>query len=91
QAATVLLTVREQALAARSANGESGMSDQDRTDFMQPILDKYAEESSAWYSTARLWDDGIIEPSQTRNVLALSLAAALDAPIGETKFGIFRM
>ncbi len=55
------------------------------------ILEKYARESSAYYSTARLWDDGIIEPANTRDVLGLALAASQNAPIQETRFGVFRM
>ncbi len=56
-----------------------------------PTLAKYEEEGSPYFSTARLWDDGVIPPSETRNVLALGLSAALNAPIPETKFGVFRM
>lgn len=55
------------------------------------ILEKYATESSAYYSTARLWDDGIIDPKTTRDVLGLAIAASLNAPIEDTKFGVFRM
>ena len=56
-----------------------------------PVLAKYEEEGSPYYWTARLWDDGVIKPSETRNVLALGLSAALNAPIPETRFGVFRM
>lgn len=56
-----------------------------------PILKKYEVEGSPYYSSARLWDDGVIDPADTRKVLALSLSAALNAPIPSTKFGIFRM
>jgi 3-methylcrotonyl-CoA carboxylase beta subunit len=56
-----------------------------------PVLAKYEEEGSPYYSTARLWDDGVIPPSQTRNVLGLGISAALNAPIPETRFGVFRM
>ena len=56
-----------------------------------PILKKYDVEGSPYYSSARLWDDGVIDPADTRKVLALSLSAALNAPIPSTKFGIFRM
>jgi len=59
--------------------------------FEKPILDKYEEEGSCYYSTARLWDDGIIDPAQTRSILGLSLEAALNAPIEDVKFGVFRM
>ena len=55
------------------------------------IRDKYEREGNPYYSTARLWDDGIIDPLDTRRVLALGISAALNAPIPETKFGIFRM
>jgi 3-methylcrotonyl-CoA carboxylase beta subunit len=57
----------------------------------QPILDKYEHEGSPYYSTAWLWDDGIIEPAQTRQMLALGLSAAYNAPIPPPKFGVFRM
>jgi 3-methylcrotonyl-CoA carboxylase beta subunit len=66
------------------------MGDDEVKTFKQPILDKYEAEGSPYYSTARLWDDGIIDPAQTRNVLALALRATLDAPIGEMKFGVLR-
>jgi len=59
--------------------------------FKQPILDKFAEQSHPLYASARLWDDGIIDPRDTRDVLGLSLAATLNAPIEETRFGVFRM
>jgi 3-methylcrotonyl-CoA carboxylase beta subunit len=79
QAARVLSTVR----------GE--MSDDQRDAFEAPIIDDYEREGSPWYSTARLWDDGVIDPADTRRVLALGLSASLNAPIPETTFGIFRM
>ena len=56
-----------------------------------PILAKYDEEGHPYYSSARLWDDGVIAPSQTRAVLALGISAALNAPIPEARFGVFRM
>jgi 3-methylcrotonyl-CoA carboxylase beta subunit len=56
-----------------------------------PILAKYEAEGHPYYSSARLWDDGVIPPSDTRSVLALGISAALNAPIPETRFGIFRM
>ena len=59
--------------------------------FKAPIRRKYEEEGNPYYATARLWDDGIIAPSDTRRVLALALSASLNAPIGDTQFGIFRM
>jgi acetyl-CoA carboxylase carboxyltransferase component len=66
-------------------------SDGARATFEQRILDKYEREGNAYYSTARLWDDGVIDPAQTRDVLALAISAALNAPIPETRFGVFRM
>jgi acetyl-CoA carboxylase carboxyltransferase component len=87
QAANVLLTVKMEQLAAKSES----MSEQEQQAFKQPILDKYEQESSAYYSTARLWDDGIIDPVDTRTVLALAISAAYNAPIPDTRFGVFRM
>lgn len=57
----------------------------------KPIIEKFEREGSPYYSTARLWDDGIIDPAQTRNILGLSLSASLNAPIKDTTFGVFRM
>jgi acetyl-CoA carboxylase carboxyltransferase component len=87
QAASVLLTVRLDALGAQ---GKS-MSVEEQEAFKAPTLAKYEEEGSAYYSTARLWDDGIIDPQDTRAVLGLGLAAAACAPPEPTRFGIFRM
>jgi acetyl-CoA carboxylase carboxyltransferase component len=87
QAATVLATVRKEGLAARGKT----MSQEEESEFMQPILDKYEEEGNPYYSTARLWDDGIIDPRDTRTVLALGIAASLNAPLPDTSFGVFRM
>ncbi len=87
QAASVLAQVRQTGL---EASGKK-MTDAEVKTFKQPILDKYEEEGSPYYSTARLWDDGVIDPAATREVLALSLAASLNAPIPEMKFGVFRM
>ncbi|HLG62539.1 MAG TPA: carboxyl transferase domain-containing protein [Ktedonosporobacter sp.] len=87
QAATVLATVRKEGLAARGKT----MSAEEEAAFMQPILDKYEEEGNPYYSTARLWDDGIIDPRDTRTVLALGIAASLNAPMPDTPFGVFRM
>ena len=88
QAAGVLSTVRQGALKAK---GKEPMSDDQIKEFEKPILDKYEQEGSAYYSTARLWDDGVIEPHQTRDILGLAISASLNAPIEETKFGVFRM
>jgi 3-methylcrotonyl-CoA carboxylase beta subunit len=59
--------------------------------FKQPMLDQFAHQSHPYYASARLWDDGVIDPADTRRVLALGLSASLNAPIGEPKFGVFRM
>jgi acetyl-CoA carboxylase carboxyltransferase component len=87
QAAETLLTVRLEALRAR---GEEMDADA-RSAFTAPIVERYEHEGAASYSTARLWDDGIIDPRDTRRVLALGLAAAARAPIPEPRFGVFRM
>jgi len=59
--------------------------------FRQPILDRYEEQGHPYYASARLWDDGVIDPAQTRQVLGLAISAALNKPIGDTRFGVFRM
>jgi acetyl-CoA carboxylase carboxyltransferase component len=87
QAAGTLLTVRQDALRARG----SELSPEEQAEFKAPILEKYEHEGGPYYSTARLWDDGVIDPAETRRVLALGLAAALNAPIGGTTYGVFRM
>lgn len=84
QAARVLYTVREQQL-------KRVLSDEDREAIARPLLDKFEKESSPYYASARLWDDGVIDPTDTRKVLALALDAALNRPIDETNFGVFRM
>jgi 3-methylcrotonyl-CoA carboxylase beta subunit len=66
-------------------------SAEEEAEFRRPTLEKYEREGHPLYSSARLWDDGIIDPARTRDVLALSLSAALNAPVAETKFGVFRM
>jgi acetyl-CoA carboxylase carboxyltransferase component len=87
QAASVLATVRQEGLSAR---GKS-MSAEEEAEFKRPILEKYEAEGNAYYSTARMWDDGIIDPVDTRMVLALGIAASLNAPMLTTPFGVFRM
>jgi acetyl-CoA carboxylase carboxyltransferase component len=87
QAAMVLAQVREDQLAR---HGET-WSANEREAFMAPILEKYEKEGSPYYSTARLWDDGIIDPAETRQHLALGLAAAYNAPFVEPRMGVFRM
>ena len=87
QAASVLLTVRLDNLHAQGRE----MTPEEQQEFMAPTLAAYEREGSPYFSTARLWDDGIIDPVDTRMVLALGIAASLNAPIPETKFGVFRM
>jgi len=88
QAANVLSTVKQDGLKYQ---GKKAMSDKEVADFQKPILDKYEKEGSAYYSSARLWDDGIIEPHKTRETLGLALAATLNRDIEKTNFGVFRM
>ena len=88
QAANVLLTVKQDQLARQ---GKPPLSAEEAAAFMQPTLDKYEVEGSPYYSTARLWDDGILDPAETRRVLALALSASLNAPIEPTQYGVFRM
>ena len=87
QAANVLATVKRDGLAAK---GES-WSDADEEAFKAPIREQYDHQGHPYYASARLWDDGVIDPAETRRVVGLSLSAALNAPIAETRFGIFRM
>jgi 3-methylcrotonyl-CoA carboxylase beta subunit len=88
QAANVLLTVKLDQMKRTGAS----MSDSERADFMRPTLEKYDRESSCYYSSARLWDDGVIDPADTRATLALGLAASLNAPIpASAQYAIFRM
>jgi 3-methylcrotonyl-CoA carboxylase beta subunit len=87
QAANVLAQVKRDALAKQNR----AWSAQDEDAFKAPILEQYARQSSAYYASARLWDDGIIDPQDTRRTLALGIAATLGAPAGETRFGVFRM
>jgi acetyl-CoA carboxylase carboxyltransferase component len=87
QAANVLLTVQEE---NKKREGEE-MTDEEREEFKEPIFEKYEEEGNPYHSTARLWDDGVIDPIDTRMVLALGLSAAANAPAAETRYGVFRM
>jgi acetyl-CoA carboxylase carboxyltransferase component len=87
QAAGVLLTVKLQQLKEKG----QAMTLEEQQAFMAPTLAKYEEEGSPYYSTARLWDDGIIDPGETRNVLGLSIAMSLNAPIPDHRVGVFRM
>jgi acetyl-CoA carboxylase carboxyltransferase component len=87
QAANVLLTVKKDQLAAQ---GKTAMTVEEEEAFKAPTLEKYARESSAYYSSARLWDDGIIDPADTRMVLGLGIAASLNSPYPERQHGVFR-
>ena len=87
QAASVLATVRRDGIEA----GGGEWTDEEEEAFREPIRRKYETEGHPYYATARLWDDGIVEPAETRAALALCLSAALNAPVEETKFGVFRM
>jgi len=87
QAAGVLVQVnREQA----ERIGQT-FSAREEAELKQPILDQYEQQGHPYYSSARLWDDGVIDPAQTRDLLALGLSAALNAPVEATRFGVFRM
>jgi 3-methylcrotonyl-CoA carboxylase beta subunit len=87
QAASVLATVRREGIEAKGG----AWSAEEEAAFKAPIRERYEEEGSPYFATARLWDDGIIDPVQTRDVLGLSIAASLNAPIPDAKFGVFRM
>jgi len=87
QAASVLATVKRDGMEAR---GES-WSVEEEADFKAPIQEQYEKEGHPYFSSARLWDDGIIDPVDSRRVLGLAISAALNAPIEPTKFGLFRM
>jgi len=87
QAATVLSLVKREGIERKGG----AWSAEEEAEFRAPILEKYEREGHPLYSSARLWDDGIIDPARSREVLALSLSAALNAPIPETKVGVFRM
>ncbi|MCF4165759.1 methylcrotonoyl-CoA carboxylase [Zavarzinia compransoris] len=87
QAASVLATVRRDGIEAKGG----AWSAEEEEAFKAPIRAQYEEQGHPYYASARLWDDGILDPAQTRRLLALSLSATLNAPIPETRFGVFRM
>ena len=87
QAASVLATVKRDNIEAAGKT----WSQVEEEEFKAPIRDQYETEGNPYYATARLWDDGIIAPAETRRVLALAFSAALNAPVPETRFGVFRM
>jgi acetyl-CoA carboxylase carboxyltransferase component len=87
QAASTLLTVKKEQVARAGGN----LTEAEEKAIVDPILHKYEVEGHAYYSSARLWDDGVLDPQQTRDVLGLGVAAALNAPIPPVKYGIYRM
>jgi acetyl-CoA carboxylase carboxyltransferase component len=87
QAAGVLAQVKKDQLAAKGKT----LSTKEETELKAPILEKYDAESNAYYATARLWDDGILDPRETRKVLGMAIAVSLNAPIPDARFGVFRM
>jgi len=87
QAASVLATVRRDGIEGKGGS----WSAEEEAAFKQPLLDQFADQSHPYYASARLWDDGVIDPADTRRILALGLSASLNAPIPEPKFGVFRM
>ncbi|MGC2856465.1 carboxyl transferase domain-containing protein [Novispirillum sp. DQ9] len=87
QAASVLATVRRDAIEAKGR----AWAAEDEEAFKAPIRDQYETQGHPYYASARLWDDGIVDPAETRTTLALGLSAALNAPIGKTDYGVFRM
>lgn len=88
QAANVLLTVK---LDQQARLGQPPLTPEAQEAFKQPILEQYEREGSPYYASARLWDDGILDPAETRTVLGLALSACLNAPVERTQFGVFRM
>jgi 3-methylcrotonyl-CoA carboxylase beta subunit len=87
QAAGVMAQIKNDQKQARGQD----WGNEEQTAFKQPILDTYEEQGHPYYASARLWDDGVIDPADTRMVLGLSLSAALNKPIDDTRFGVFRM
>ncbi|KZZ70829.1 hypothetical protein A3765_15835 [Oleiphilus sp. HI0130] len=87
QAAGVLAQVKRDSLEKRGLN----WSDEEELALKTPIIQQFEEQSHPYYATARLWDDGIIEPADTRKVLAMALSASMNAAIEDTHFGVFRM
>jgi len=87
QAASVLATVKRDGIEAKGGS----WSKQEEEEFKRPILEQYERQGHPYYATARLWDDGLIAPEETRRTLALAISASLNAPIEHTQFGVFRM
>ena len=87
QAASVLATVKRDGIEAK----KGAWSKDEEEQFKAPIRDQYETQGHPYYATARLWDDGVIDPADTRTVLGLGLSAAMNAPIEDTRYGVFRM
>jgi len=87
QAASVLASVKREQLAREGRT----LTPEEEETIRRPILEKYEHEGSPYYSTARIWDDGVLDPADTRDALGLALSAARNAPTGEPRFGVFRM
>jgi 3-methylcrotonyl-CoA carboxylase beta subunit len=87
QAASVLATVKRDGIEAKGGN----WSADEEAAFKQPILDQFEHQAHPYFASARIWDDGVIDPADTRRVLALAISASLNAPIPDAKFGVFRM
>jgi 3-methylcrotonyl-CoA carboxylase beta subunit len=87
QAATVLATIRRDAIEAK---GGTWSADEENA-FKAPLRAQYEREGHPYYASARLWDDGVVDPADTRRVLGLSISAALNKPLEATRFGVFRM
>ncbi len=87
QAASVLATIRRDNIEGRGGT----WSAQEEEAFRQPVRDQYEREGHPYHASARLWDDGVIDPAQTRDVLGLGLSVAMNAPVEDTRFGVFRM
>jgi 3-methylcrotonyl-CoA carboxylase beta subunit len=87
QAAGVLATVKRDGMEKRGQNWSAAEEEA----FKAPILEQYEQEGHPYYASARLWDDGIIDPAETRTVLGLGISAAMNAPVDDTRYGVFRM
>src|SRR5215472_1133976 len=87
QAASVLATVKRDGIEGKGGR----WSEEEEREFKRPILEQYEQQGHPYYASARLWDDGIIAPEDTRRTLALAISASLNAPLDETRFGVFRM
>jgi 3-methylcrotonyl-CoA carboxylase beta subunit len=87
QAASVLSTVKRDGIEAKG----SAWTAAEEEAFKAPIRDQYERQGNPYYATARLWDDGVIDPAQTRTVLGLAISASMNAPIEKTDYGVFRM